>query len=667
MSPTPDAVSVRPAVVDDLAAVVRLERSGDSDACRRRIGRRRYLLLVCGGDVVGLARLDWIWESVPYLGLIRIEPEFRGRGYSRLLLRAVTDRARDAGQPRLFSSSTAGESAPQAWHRHLGFRDAGMIKQLNDSGEDEVFFHLDIPPPESDTPPEPDRPSHSEPTPSPESDRPLHSETNRPPESDRPSHSETNRPPESDSPSRRLSAPLHRGLSTGDVRGHIMRLAAPAAVGMFFQTLYNITDTFYAGWISTGAQASLAFAFPVFFIMLSCCVGAGQAVTAQAAAAVGGGHLARARYFFGQGIVLSAAVAVFLVGVCVPLAGTMLSALGAKGTELKDAADYSRIVLLGSPFFLMFFIANSALNAVGDTDSYRNCLVGAALLNVVLDPILMFGWFGLPALGVAGVALATVISQGFCAAYLLWIFSRGVLGKRWRAVFLRPRAPILKSLAAQAIPPTANMLCIGAGFFIVTGFLGALDSAAVAAYGIALRLEQLFLLPTIGLSIALLAVAGQNYGAKRPERAMAALRSATRLGWVFVMICGPVILLAAEPLIGFFNDSPEVLAHGRGYLWLAAFVAPFYIVIHMSGALLQAASRPRAIAAVAALRLIVIPPFSFWLLAMVFGLGVSGIWLSIFLVNVAAAVLIWRWRVRVLDRPGFRRTDAGSGTEAVFP
>ena len=443
-----------------------------------------------------------------------------------------------------------------------------------------------------------------------------------------------------------------RDLTAGDVRGHIVRLAAPAAVGMFFQVLYNITDTFYAGWISTGAQASLAFSFPLFFILLSCCVGAGQAVTARAAHAAGGGHFARARYFFGQGLILSGGIAVFLILVCAPLAEAMVAALGAKGKQLEDAAAYARIIYWGSPFFLVFFVTNAALNAIGDTDSYRNCLVGAAILNVILDPILMFGWLGFPEMGVAGVAVATAVSQGLGAAYLLWIFSRGILGRRWRGVFLRPRAPILKSLAGQMIPPTANMLCIGAGFFIVTGFLGYLDLTAVAAYGIALRLEQLFLLPTIGLSIALLAVAGQNYGAGFPERAMEALRCATRLGWGCVLIGSPIILLAANPLISFFNESPEVLAHGRGYLWTAACVAPFYIVIHMSGALLQAAGRPRAIAAVAAVRLIFAPPFFFWLFATILEMGVSGVWFSIFAVNAAAATVIWRWRIRILRRRG---------------
>ncbi len=128
----------------DRDAVVRLDNRDDAATADLRLAQRRFHLLLVDGEPCGIARLDWVWELIPYLGYIGIEPAHRGFGYSRLLLDAVVEHARASGQPRLFSSSTADEPEPQAWHRHVGFRDAGRIRELNDFGEDEVFFCLDL-------------------------------------------------------------------------------------------------------------------------------------------------------------------------------------------------------------------------------------------------------------------------------------------------------------------------------------------------------------------------------------------------------------------------------------------------------------------------------------------------------------------------------------------
>ncbi|MEM1097721.1 MAG: GNAT family N-acetyltransferase [Planctomycetota bacterium] len=135
---------VRFGTEDDFEAVVRLEHLEDHAAYRHCLEQRRYFLLDQGDAIVGLARLDRFLDSVPYLGYNFIETDARGRGYSRLLLEAVIEQARALNQPRLFSSSDANEPTPQAWHRHVGFRDAGTIRDLNDYGGDEVFFCLDL-------------------------------------------------------------------------------------------------------------------------------------------------------------------------------------------------------------------------------------------------------------------------------------------------------------------------------------------------------------------------------------------------------------------------------------------------------------------------------------------------------------------------------------------
>lgn len=426
-------------------------------------------------------------------------------------------------------------------------------------------------------------------------------------------------------------------LTSGGIRDNIRRLAVPAAVGFFCHTLYNMTDTFYAGFISTAAQAALAFSFPLFFIVLSCCVGIGQALTARTANALGKRRLARGAYFVGQGLVMATVVSVFIWLVLLPATAALVAAMGGRGEAAQWATDYSRIIYIGTPLFLFTFLLNAALQAVGNTKAFRNSIIASVLLNIVLDPILMFGWFGLPALGVSGIALATLLSQLFGGLYMLGVFSRTIIAKRWRWVFMRPRLPILLTLIKQSLAPTIRMLGIGLFFFLVTAFLSRLDNNAVAAYGIALRIEQMFLLPTIGLEVALLAYAGQNLASGKKRQTRSAYYLCVRYGLICMAFSALVELTCGRFLISLFNDDAEVIRYGYGYLIAAACVGPLYLFINTGGAIVMAALRSLDIALVSILRLLLLPMFFFWLLAFELGWGVTGIWVGIILANSVAA------------------------------
>ena len=438
-------------------------------------------------------------------------------------------------------------------------------------------------------------------------------------------------------------------LTVGDVSWHLRRMALPAAIGLFFNTLFNITDTFFAGLISTDAQAALAFSFPLFFIVLSCSVGLAQATTALIASALGAKRRIRARYFAGQAVILSIMMSIVIAVICLPTVDPMLNLLGASGDAFTFAADYSRVIFMGGATFLAAFTLHGMLNATGNTKAFRNSLIGATILNIFLDPAFIYGWFGLPALGVTGIALATVAAQCFSVAYLLFALRGTEIIRRFRILFLIPQPKILFRIISQATPPTANMLSIGAGFFIITFFLADLDSFAVPAYGIALRIEQLFLLLTIGLNIALLATASQNFGARRFDRVQTAYRSALRYGFIIAAIGGAAMVGAGDWLISLFNRDADVIRLGYGYLIAAAILGPFYIVMHMCGSMLQAIKRPAIIAAVGALRLVVAPLLLFWFFSRALALGVPGIWVGLILANAAATMMIWL-RMKTLVR-----------------
>lgn len=423
---------------------------------------------------------------------------------------------------------------------------------------------------------------------------------------------------------------------------------------MLCQTLYNITDTFYAGYLGTQAQAALSFSFPLYFILLSCSVGLSQSLTARVAKAVGARRAARGCNFAVQGALLAvfAGAVLWAVLLGLSLLQPMLDLLGASGRARVMALEYILPIYYAAPVFLLLFVIGGVLQAVGDTKAYRNSVIGAALLNVGLDPLLMFGWFGLPALGVAGIGLATVISNALSAAYLLWVLSRTALAKRCRPFFFRPRAAKMQGLLADAITPTARMFAIGAGFFITTSFLGVLDSAAVAAYGIALRVEQLFLLPLIGMEMAMLAFAGQNFGAQKPARIREAARIIARAGFAFTFAGAVVLTLGGSLLMTAFNQDAEVINYGRYYLFVAAAAGPLYFLMNIGGAVLLAGRRPRPIFVASIIRLLILPPSLYWFFAMHLGMGVNGVWLGVWLAQILPALWLARQAWRLLDESG---------------
>ena len=435
-------------------------------------------------------------------------------------------------------------------------------------------------------------------------------------------------------------------LTGSDIRGNIRRLAVPASVGFFCYTLYNMTDTFYAGYISTEAQSALTFSFPLYFLLLSFCVGIGQALTARLANAVGKKRNARAAYFFAQGVILTIAVCLLIWLLLLPFTEHIVTLLGSSGEAHQWATAYSRIIYIGAPLFLSTFILNGALQAVGNTTALRNSIIASVLLNIVLDPILMFGWFGLPALEITGVAVATLLAQGASSVYLLMVFLKTVIAKRWRWVFMYPRRMILQQLSHQAVTPTGRMLGIGFFFFLVTAFLGRISDDAVAAYGIALRIEQMFLLPTIGLEVALLAYAGQNLAAGNKRQTYSAYRLCMRYGLICMLSGALVLITLGRYFIALFNDDSEVIRHGYYYLLVAAAVGPAYLITNLGSAVLMGGLRTLDIAIVSVMRLLVLPLIFFWLLGIQLNLGVIGIWLGIFLANVPAA---WWIRRRCLQ------------------
>lgn len=312
--------------------------------------------------------------------------------------------------------------------------------------------------------------------------------------------------------------------------------------------------------------------------------------------------------------------------------------LGAEGEYLFLAVQYMDIILLGTFFFLMNSILNSLLTARGDTKTYRNFLIAGFFLNVIFDPWFMYGGFGIPAMGLRGIALATVLIQVVGTIYMITITRRRLIFQHARFSDFIPDRKYFKELFGQGFPASLNMLTVAIGIFVITYFTSQFGKEAVAAYGIATRIEQIALLPTIGLNIAALTLAGQNMGADLPERVYESWQLNIRYGLMIISVGVLSVILFANHLMGAFTTDVHVIAIGTEYLRVAALFFFAYVFLNISVATLQGMKKPLYAIYVGTYRQFLIPLPLFIFFAIYLGWGTKGIWWGIFFANWSAAI-----------------------------
>jgi putative MATE family efflux protein len=419
-------------------------------------------------------------------------------------------------------------------------------------------------------------------------------------------------------------------LTVGTLSGHFLRLAVPAAIGMVFSTLYNVVDVFYAGLISTQAQAGLTIAFQCFFIFVTIGFGLSSAMTALVGNAIGGKRQHEARHIAAQGVSFSALAACLLIIAGLSFGSELIALISTEGSYRETGTVYFLILLFSMPAFVMAYGLNGILQAQGDTVSMQQALFGAFLANIGLNPLFMFGIAGVwDGIGFNGIAVATVISQSGVLAFILLRLMRSGLLAGLSAGELLPKWTLYRQILAQLTPTSFTMLVMFAAGFIVQIYLKGFGTSAVAAYGVALRVEQLFLLPVFGLTGALLPIAAQNFGANKPARVRAALLACWKFGWLFMLVACPILFLAAETLMRAFTSDESVIKIGVSYLHVDGFILPIYMMLFAINSFLQALKKPVWTLVIGIYRQAFGVAFFSYLFVYHLGFGVVGVWYGI--------------------------------------
>lgn len=393
-----------------------------------------------------------------------------------------------------------------------------------------------------------------------------------------------------------------------------IKIAIPSSIGTVFMTLYNVVDTYFAGKISAEALAALAQTFPVYFIIIAIGVGLSIGTTSLIANALGEKKKKEASYFLAQSISLAIFTSLIVSIVGIYLGPYIILLMNDSIITMRLSMDYLNIIFLGSFFIFIQMAVNSSLSAMGDTKSNRNVLIISFFLNIGLNPLFIFGYGFIPAMGIKGIAISTIVSQSLGTIYIIYKVTKTDLRSYLYLNCFKPKFQILIDLLKQGVPASLGMMMISVGIFIILFFISQYGNLALAGYGTAIRYEQLYLLPVLGLNTAVLAMVGQNFGAKQINRVSEIYNKALLFGCSFMFCSGFIIYFSAETAVSLFTTNKEVIKFGTAYLQITALMEPIYPIFFISNALIQGLKKANIVMYLTLGRMVIMPSIVLWYL-----------------------------------------------------
>ncbi len=377
-------------------------------------------------------------------------------------------------------------------------------------------------------------------------------------------------------------------ILSDDIKKLIKKLAIPASVGTLFQTLYNIADTYFAGKISPEALSALTKSFPIYFIIIASSIGITVAGTSLIGNSIGEKNNKNASIYFCQLIFFSFLIILLITFIGLNYASDLFSIMGSTNEVINLGLQYTDIIFLGSFIFILVVALNSLLHAEGDTKTYRNALILSFFLNILLNPILIFGFYFIPALGMKGIAIATLIAQTVAFLIILKKVLKSNLFKNILISYFTPKFFFLKSIFFQSMPIIISICGYSIASAIVFKYAGLSGEYAAAGYGAGTKIEQVVLLPILGINTAIITIIAQNFGAQNILRIKETYFQAIKYAFIIMIISSFIIYFGAEMITKLFSKDLEVVEFGKLYLEISAFVLPAYPIFFLSNGFFMA-------------------------------------------------------------------------------
>ncbi len=352
-------------------------------------------------------------------------------------------------------------------------------------------------------------------------------------------------------------------FTTGSINRAIFLLSIPMIGEMIMESLFAVFDVLFVSRISITAVATVGLTESVLMIIYSVAVGLSMATTAIVARRVGEKKFRRAGDAAFQSIFLAIIVGIVLGGLGVFYAEDILLLMGGEEELIREGVGFTRIMFGANLVIFLLFLNNAIFRGAGDASIAMRSLIIANSLNIVLDPLLIFGWGVIPSFGIEGAAIATTIGRSIGVLYQVYhlLNRKGVIQIGWGNVVIRFKTVL--ELIKVSIGGMGQFLIETAAWIFLVRVMALFGSAALAGYTIAFRVIVFTILPSWGMSNAAATLVGQNLGAGLPDRAEKSVWKTAFYNMVFLGIVAVVFFVAAEPIIWLFNQSPGVESNGE--------------------------------------------------------------------------------------------------------
>ena len=446
-------------------------------------------------------------------------------------------------------------------------------------------------------------------------------------------------------------------FTEGKILNSLVSLAVPVIAANILQTAYQLIDTFWLGRLSANAVAAVSISFPLLFLVLSLGSGLTLAGTVLVSQFKGAENQEKVDFNSSQTMSLIFFISLLLSAIAYFSAAPLMRLIGAGPEILDDASSYFRVSSVGFVFLFMFFSFQSLMRGIGNVMLPVYIVLFTVFLNLILDPLFIYGYGPIPGYGVAGAAVASIITQAISAGIGLFILFRGHSGIKIHFRDMRPHYSTLQKIVNLGFPASVEQSTRALGMTVMVILVTGFGSSVVAAYGIGVRILSFIVVPALGLAIATTSLVGQNVGAIKIKRAEKVADLSSKIAFFGLTGMGILMYLFAEPLTAFFiPNDPEVIEDAALFIKIMAPTFGFLGVQQVLNGVFNGAGFTKASMLISILNLWIIRfPLAF-VLSHRTSLSYEGIWWAFPISNMIAAAVAFvyfrqgYWKMRIFKR-----------------